>query len=62
MVPTGIRAFDALGREAPAAVAPTGTGTLALTLPQAAPGLYVLHLQLPNGEVLTQRLAVVGNE
>ena len=64
VVPTGIRVFDALGRETPAAVATTGTGsgTLALTLPQAAPGLYVLHLQLPNGEVLTQRLAVVGNE
>ena len=61
VVPRQIRAFDALGRETAVAATPTGTGTLAVTLPQAAPGLYVLHLLLPDGRKLAQRLLVAGN-
>ena len=57
-VPRRVQAFDALGRETPVLAAPTGTETLALTLPGAAPGLYVLRLTLPSGQTLTQRLAV----
>lgn len=58
VLPRQVQAYDALGRETPVRTAPTGTGTLALTLPAAAPGLYVLRLTLPTGQTLTQRLTL----
>ena len=58
VLPQQVKAFDTLGNLVSTSTAPTGTGTLAVALPRAAPGLYVLRLTLADGRVLTQRVVV----
>ena len=58
VLPQQVKAFDALGSMVKISKNFTGTGTLSVALPGAAPGLYVLRLTLADGRELTQRVAV----
>ena len=56
VLPTEIRCYNALGQQFAVATAPAGAGAVRVETPGLAPGIYVLSLRLPDGQVLTRRI------
>ena len=57
VLPTEIRCYNALGQQCPIATAAASTGAVRVETAALAPGIYVLSLRLPDGRVLTRRIA-----
>jgi len=57
VLPTQIRCHNAVGQEFVVASTTAGVGVLRVQASSLAPGLYVLSLRLPDGQVLTRRIA-----
>ena len=57
VLPTEIRCHNAIGQEFGVTSTSAGMGALRVQTGALAPGLYVLSLRLPNGQVLTRRIA-----
>ncbi|MBH8569941.1 T9SS type A sorting domain-containing protein [Microvirga sp. STS02] len=57
VLPTEIRCHNAVGQEFAISSTAAGAGALRVQTAGLAPGLYVLSLRLPNGQVLTRRIA-----
>ena len=57
VLPVGIRCHNAVGQEFAMSSATAGAGALRVSTAALAPGLYVLSLRLPDGQVLTRRIA-----
>ena len=56
-LPTEISCHNALGQAFALVAEAAGTGALRVSTTGLAPGLYVLSVRLPNGQVLTRRVA-----
>ena len=57
VLPIEINCHNAVGQEFAVRSTAAGAGALRVQTAGLAPGLYVLRLRLPNGEVLTRRIA-----
>ncbi|GAB3858650.1 hypothetical protein GCM10028822_33930 [Hymenobacter terrigena] len=57
VLPVEIRCHNAVGQEFVVSSTAAGAGALRIDATGLAPGLYVLSLRLPNGQVLTRRIA-----
>ncbi|GAB2856380.1 T9SS type A sorting domain-containing protein [Hymenobacter ruber] len=57
VLPTEIRCHNAVGQEFAISSTAAGAGALRVQTAGLAPGIYVLSLRLPNGQVLTRRIA-----
>jgi hypothetical protein len=57
VLPTEIRCHNAVGQEFAVTSTVAGAGALRISAAGLAPGLYVLSLRLPDGQVLTRRIA-----
>ena len=57
ILPTEIRCHNAVGQEFAVSSTAAGAGALRINATGLAPGLYVLSLRLPDGQVLTRRIA-----
>ncbi|MBD2724456.1 T9SS type A sorting domain-containing protein [Hymenobacter armeniacus] len=57
VLPTAIRCQDMLGQPVAITSTPAGAGALRIEAAGLAPGLYVLSLRLPDGQVLTRQIA-----
>ena len=57
VLPVEIRCYDAVGQEFMVTSAAAGTGAVRVQTAGLAPGLYVFSLRLPDGQVLTRRIA-----
>ena len=57
VLPVEIRCHNAVGQEFAMSSASAGAGALRISTAALAPGLYVLRLRLPDGQVLTRRIA-----
>ena len=56
VLPTDIRCYNALGQQFSVATAAAGAGAMRVETQSLAPGIYVLSLRLPDGQVLTRRI------
>ena len=56
VLPTEIRCYNALGQQFPVVTAVAGVGAVRVETPGLAPGIYVLSLRLPDGQVRTRRI------
>ncbi|WP_460503753.1 T9SS type A sorting domain-containing protein, partial [Hymenobacter agri] len=57
VLPTEIRCQDMLGQQVALTATAAGAGALRVETAGLAPGLYVLRLRLPDGQVLTRQIA-----
>ena len=57
VLPAEIRCSNALGQQYPMAKAAGGTGAVRVETAALTPGIYMLSLRLPDGRVLTRRIA-----
>ncbi|MDB5267452.1 MAG: C-terminal target protein [Hymenobacter sp.] len=57
VLPTEIRCHNAVGQEFVVSSTAAGAGAVRVQTAGLAPGLYVLSLRLPDGQVLTRRIA-----
>ena len=57
VLPVEIRCHDMLGKAVAITSAAAGVGAVRIDAAGLAPGLYVLHLRLPDGQVLTRQIA-----
>ena len=57
VLPTEIRCHNAVGQEFTVTSAAAGAGAVRVQAAGLVPGLYVLSLRLPDGQVLTRRIA-----
>lgn len=57
VLPTEIRCQDMLGKPVPVASTDAGGGAIRVEAGGLAPGLYVLSMRLPNGQILTRQIA-----
>ena len=57
VLPTEIRCYNAVGQEFVVTSVAAGPGAVQLGTAALPPGLYVLSLRLPDGQVLTRRIA-----
>ncbi len=57
VLPVEIRCQDMLGQPVAIASTPAGAGAMRVEAAGLAPGLYVLSLRLPDGQVLTRQIA-----
>ena len=56
VLPTEIRCYNAMGQQFSVITAAAGAGAMRVETPGLAPGIYVLSLRLPDGQVLTRRI------
>ncbi len=56
VLPTEIRCYNALGQQFSVTTAPAGVGAVRVETLGLIPGIYVLSLRLPDGQVLTRRI------
>ncbi|GAB3876706.1 hypothetical protein GCM10028824_34880 [Hymenobacter segetis] len=57
VLPTEIRCHNAVGQEFAVSSTAAGAGAVRVQTTGLAPGLYVLSLRLPDGQILTRRIA-----